>query len=235
MVSSEMSLTFTAPDVVATITAVPPTSVTLPPAPVVNTFATPHWSWKHVNPATGTLKYLNQNIWDKKIDIPTRENSRRMAPVGVEVRDLPKGHFLAGEQGLFALKRFSKYDIIGEYTGKIVPASVGGHYVALLEDKDYNNSMGVDARECGNEMRFINSYLNIADRANVKMRTAYVGSFPHILVLCIEDIEIGEEILLDYGEEYTNMYLKPPNVRDNGEIAWDTLPFVSDEDEEDSA
>lgn len=148
------------------------------------------------------------------------------------MRDLPEDHFLAGEQGLFALKKFCKYDIIGEYTGKIVPSSVGGHYVALLEDKDYNDSMGVDAMECGNEMRFINSYLNIADRPNVKMRTAYVGSYPHVMVLCIEDIEIGEEILLDYGDEYTNMYLKPPNVRDAGEVDWSKLPFV-DESEND--
>jgi hypothetical protein len=194
----------------------------------------PHHSWKHAGQG-GKLKYLTANIWDKKIDVETREKSRRQVPVGVEVRDLSGDHFLAGEQGLFATRKFLKYDILGEYTGRIVPPSVGGHYVALLEDKDYNDSMGVDAMDCGNEMRFINSYLNVASRPNVKMRTAYVGTYPHVLVLCIEDIEIGEEILLDYGDEYTNMYLKPPNVRDGGPVAWSNLPLGDRSDDEEAS
>ena len=102
-----------------------------------------------------------------------------------------------------------------------------GHYVAILEDKDYNQSLGVDAMNCGNEMRFINSYLNISSRANVKMRTAYINTYPHIIVICIEDIEIDEEILLDYGEEYTNMYLKPPDLHDSNPVSWNKLPFGS--------
>lgn len=201
-------------------------------APIPQSSVTAHWSWKHVNPTTGKLKYLQTNIWDKRIDHASREGCRRYSPSGVEVRDLPPGHFLAGQQGLFATRKFLRYDIIGEYTGKIVPSTVGGHYVALLEDKEYNDSMGVDAQDCGNEMRFINSFVNIAPRPNVKMRTAYIGTYPHIVVLCIEDIEIGEEILLDYGEEYTNMYLKPPIIRDAGEISWNKLPFLNHSDDE---
>jgi hypothetical protein len=47
-----------------------------------------------------------------------------------------------------------------------------GPYVATLEgDKPISESLGVDASECGNEMRYINSYLNIDLHPNVVMKT----------------------------------------------------------------
>ena len=42
---------------------------------------------------------------------------------------------------------------------------------------------------------------------NVAMRTVYVDTFPHIIVLCVEEIDIDDELLLDYGEDYHNAYL----------------------------
>lgn len=74
-----------------------------------------------------------------------------------------------------------------------------GHYVACLEDKAHADSLGVDGEFVGNEMRFINSYLNIAFGPNVTLRTAYISGMPHLLVVCLSDIEIGDEFLLDYG------------------------------------
>ena len=41
------------------------------------------------------------------------------------------------------------------------------------------------------------------------MRTTYIETFPHLVVVCTRDIEIGEEILLDYGEAYNDIFLKP--------------------------
>lgn len=41
------------------------------------------------------------------------------------------------------------------------------------------------------------------------MRTAYVNTYPHILLVCTQDIEPGDELLLDYGEAYNNAYLTP--------------------------
>lgn len=103
---------------------------------------------------------------------------------------------------------------IGEYTGKIVDSDVSGHYVAALEDKGNDESLGIDAQTHGSELRFINSYLNVAFKPNVTMRTAYVNTYPRIVIVCMQDIEIGEEFLLDYGEAYTKMFLtpKPPPV-----------------------
>lgn len=104
---------------------------------------------------------------------------------------------------------FCRFEILGEYTGRVVGDNVNGHYVAALEDKAHSDSLGVDAQECGNEIRFINSYINVAFNANVTMRTAYINTYPHILLVCTQDIEPGEEFLLDYGKAYTEAYLTP--------------------------
>ena len=123
---------------------------------------------------------------------------------GVEVRDLGDEHFLGGlnQQGLFATKTFYEYDIIGEYAGRVVPSLVKGKYVACLESKHFEDSLGVEALEIGNEMRFINSYQNIDFLPNVKMKIAFIDGLPRVLIVVIKQIEIGSEILLDYGEDY---------------------------------
>lgn len=89
---------------------------------------------------------------------------------------------------------------MGEYTGRVVDDSINGHYVAALEDKTLNESLGINAEHCGNEMRYINSYLNIDFEANVSMRTVYMNTYPHIVIVCTKDIEVGDELLLDYGK-----------------------------------
>jgi len=149
-------------------------------------------------------------LWAANVSKDRKEASRKRRLPGVEVRNLPLGHFLHGEQGLFAVKKFERFDVLGEYTGRIVGSEVlYGHYLACLEDVPQEKSLGVDAETCGNEIRFINSYLNIAFEPNVTMRTTYINEFPHLVVVCMRDIEIGEEILLDYGEAYNETFLKP--------------------------
>lgn len=97
----------------------------------------PHKIW-----SAGTIKYTSNNFWSPKINKVKKEKCRRQIVVGVEVRDLPKNHFLAGEQGLFALEKFAQFDIIGEYTGRVVDDNISGHYVACLEDKAHEESLG---------------------------------------------------------------------------------------------
>jgi hypothetical protein len=99
------------------------------------------------------LKYTSQNWWAPSLPKEKKESCRRHRVAGVEVRDLKPPHFLAGQQGLFAVEKFEKFDIIGEYTGRIVNDDVNGHYVAALEDKALLDSLGLDAGDCGNEMR----------------------------------------------------------------------------------
>ena len=87
----------------------------------------PHPIW-----STGDVKYTSNNFWSPRICKEKKEKCRRQIVVGVEVRDLPKSHFLFGEQGLFALEKFGQFDIVGEYTGRVVDDDISGHYVAAL-------------------------------------------------------------------------------------------------------
>ena len=93
---------------------------------------------------------------------------------GIEVKDLPESHVLHGEQGLFATRHFKEFDVIGSYCGMYVGSDArgwpsrndvrSGHYLAKLEVDDYKylESLGINAEETGNELRFINSYINIS-------------------------------------------------------------------------
>lgn len=182
------------------------------------------------------VKYLDSNYWGG-IPKDLAQETRRYQVKGTEVRPLPPGHFLHGQYGLFATQRFHKFDVIGEYVGKIVGKNSGGHYVAALEDKSHEDSLGIDAEHWGNEMRFINSYMNIGFKANVTMRTAYVNTFPHILIVAQEDIEVDEELLLDYGEAYTQAYLTPNTRTVEGALSSEelltALPMGGSSDSED--
>jgi len=117
---------------------------------------------------SGQVQYTMNNIWSKNMKAKKKSIYREKIH-GVEVRDLGDEHFLGGlnQQGLFATKTFYEYDIIGEYAGRVVPSLVKGQYVACLESKHFEDSLGVEALETGNEMRFINSYQNIDFFPNV--------------------------------------------------------------------
>jgi len=162
-----------------------------------------HWKWDN-----GDLKYLNTNKWALNISKEMKENCRRHTIHGVIVKDLAQNHPLYGEQGLYTTKKFEKFDVIGEYLGIIVGSEVKcGHYLAALEDKSNDESLGLDAANCGNEMRFINSYIGIDFSPNVTMRTVYMNTYPHLVIVATRDIDIGEELLLDYGEAYNQLYI----------------------------
>jgi hypothetical protein len=184
---------------------------------------------------TESLKYISTNKWNS-MDKSTLETCKRDFIKGVEVRLLPPEHFLYGEYGLFATQFFSQFDVIGEYVGKVVDNKAQGHYVAALEDKSHEESVGLDAMHFGNEMRFINSYINVSTAANVTMRTVYIGGLPHIVIVCMRDIVPGEEFLFDYGEAYNNAYLLPKVTKQHAAISdeelREALPFC-DEDMDD--
>jgi hypothetical protein len=175
---------------------------------------------------SGKVTYRTSNDWSG-IGTNQREACKRLRANGVEGRLLPPGHPLCGEYGLFATRKFSRFDVLGEYVGKVVTPDVTGHYVAALEDGSHDQSLGLDAEFTGNEMRFINSHLGVAERPNAVMKTVYINALPHIVIICTEDIAVGEEILFDYGEDYNNAYLRPaPVSRAHTEVTAEDLHFA---------
>ena len=116
-----------------------------------------------------------------------------------------KTHPCNDQFGLFSVKRYNKYDIIGEYIGEAVDI--------FNLDKDFHSDyfagfsvdglkgIGIDAQNMGNEMRFINHYKGILTKPNVKFVNYLDGIFSKIMVVCICEINIGEELVVDYGYE----------------------------------
>jgi len=145
-------------------------------------------------------EYLISNDWSN-----IRRYKKSKSIDGVEVRVLPKGHLLEGQKGLFATKAFSQYDVIGDYTGvvrKEQSTDSDNRYLFYLVD-----DLLVDARDFGNELRFANSNKNISDEPNVTSCVSYIGGLPVVIYICINDIEPGDEMLIDYGDDYNEKFL----------------------------
>ena len=148
-------------------------------------------------------EYLYDNDWSI---IPNKVIYAKLNNVeGIEVRILPSSHLLSGQKGVFATKKFSKYNIIGEYTGLInFKKNIKQTNLYLF---NLNNDVIIDAKDFGNELRFINSYLNIRDSPNLSAQYSFIGGYPRVLYICIKDIEIGEELLVDYGDSYNKTHI----------------------------
>ena len=120
-----------------------------------------------------------------------------------------ENHILHGEYGLFATEKINKFDVLGEYTGLITENE--GKYVAGFRGFKNLENFGVDAENAGNELRFINDYHNIGFKPNTILKNTIIDRRPKILVVATEDIEIGEELLIDYGIEYNKAFINNKN------------------------
>ena len=160
---------------------------------------------------------ISANVWPRTgPGKEMRKRASRSSMHGVEMRLLEPPHLLAGQFGLFAARPFSQFDIVGEYCGEVVPATNNKQqhweYQARLEDKDVF-PLGVDAEHRGNECRAINHFENIGEEPNVIMKICYVEELPRVIILCTRDLAMGEEFLLNYGDDYADAYIrtkKPP-------------------------
>ena len=143
------------------------------------------------------IKYITSNIWG-------RFKPKKFTKIqGVEVRVLPEDHKIPGQHGLFATQKWDPYDVIGEYVGKIVDDNFSTNkYVADLYISSGGSSLGIDALENGNEMRYINDYRGISSLTNCQISKATVDRRPILLIIATRSIDIGEEILMDYGDGY---------------------------------
>lgn len=164
----------------------------------------------------GGTKFITSNTWPRSSwGRKLRKRAARPYLQGVEIRRLPASHPLEGQLGLFAAKRFEQFDIVGEYCGEVFDETRGGgEYATYLEHRDERYALGVNARREGNECRFINHYERIADRPNVVMKIAYVEELPRVMIVCTKAIDIGEEFLLRYSDDYVEEYIATPSASD---------------------
>jgi len=153
-------------------------------------------------------KYISTDTWPRsRRGRELKKRAARPYMHGVEIRRLEVPHPLSGQVGLFAARNFLQFDILGEYCGEVFDTEGGGEYATYLEDKSNKYALGVDAASEGNECRCINHYTGIAEGPNVIMKIAYVEELPRVMVVCTRDINVGEEFLFKYSDEYVQEYL----------------------------
>ena len=164
------------------------------------------------------LVYLNSNIFAYDVNFSDfnkyRNAYKKFNSEIVEVKDLPKEHLVFGQKGVFAKRKIKQFDIIGEYTGKITNKYKNTNkYLSDLFNIDKKNeekhlsellkfNYVIDAEKYGNEFRYINSNINISPFPNVQFTDAIIDNYPRVLILAIKDIEIGEELLTQYDDDY---------------------------------
>lgn len=116
---------------------------------------------------------------------------------GFIVKDITnKSHPVYGQKGLFATKKWNIFDIIEEYKGDYCKFR-NSDYMAGFNIDGYLG-YGIDAKNNGNETRYINHYENIKQKPNCKFVSALIDNKPKIFMVVIDDININDEIVSDY-------------------------------------
>ena len=103
--------------------------------------------------------------------------------------------------GLFAKVDIKKGDFILEYTGEKLPNAIAdthpGRYLFEIDDKWTINGEGEE-----NTARYINHdcYPNVE---------AEIDEDDRILISATRAIKAGQELLIDYGDEYFDEFIRP--------------------------
>ena len=107
--------------------------------------------------------------------------------------------------GVFAKEAIKKGAFLCEYVGLITDEKQldpENRYVFNLTVGDDETGFVLDARFSGNVARTINH----ADDPNGEAITIFVDGIPRVVYVARRDIKIGEEICVDYGQEYWNSW-----------------------------
>eukprot|EP01119_Soliformovum_irregulare_P022556 TRINITY_DN7753_c0_g1_i2.p1 TRINITY_DN7753_c0_g1~~TRINITY_DN7753_c0_g1_i2.p1 ORF type:complete len:392 (+),score=71.86 TRINITY_DN7753_c0_g1_i2:48-1178(+) len=104
------------------------------------------------------------------------------------------------ELGVFAKRDLMAGEIVGYYTGVIIPHQED--YNPSLYIFELNDHYDIDAQDAGNEMRFMNDYRNIAERPNTEVQAPADVRSAKCTVTTLTKIKEGQELLVDYGEAY---------------------------------
>ena len=103
-------------------------------------------------------------------------------------------------KGLFACANFQKGDFIVEYTGVRIPTKEAnehkGRYLFELDDE-----WTIDGEPSNSPARYINHSCEPNAEAEIQDGRIYILATKHI--------KAGEEITIDYGDEYFDEFIKP--------------------------
>ena len=105
--------------------------------------------------------------------------------------------------GIRALQRIEKGDILGDYVGVLLPPNHRSDPVysfAFVGKGGARNEVlaSISAKEYGNWTR----YLNHSCQAATCFVSMFIGQKARVMVKTLRDIDIFEEVTVDYGREY---------------------------------
>jgi SET domain-containing protein len=107
-------------------------------------------------------------------------------------------------RGLYATSDIEKGDFIVEYTGVHIPAL----YADTLKTRylfELDEAWTVDGSSAKNIARYINH--SCAPNCEAETHDS------HILIFATRDIAAGEELTLDYGDEYFDEFIRPAGCK----------------------
>lgn len=103
--------------------------------------------------------------------------------------------------GVFAGERIAEDEFIAEYTGVRIPTKEAdqhkGRYLFEIEGTEWT----IDGEPSNSIAKYINHCCEPNAEAHIEDE--------HINIYAIETIEPGEEITIDYGDEYYDEFIKP--------------------------
>ena len=118
--------------------------------------------------------------------------------------------------GLFARTAIAKNDFIMEYIGKKITTEVAD----TLSTKylfDLENGFTIDGASRSNTARYINHSCD-------ENTEAEISEDFRILIHAVKNIKAGEELTIDYGEEYFDEFIRPYGCLCGGEHCRSAFP-----------
>jgi SET domain-containing protein len=125
--------------------------------------------------------------------------------------------------GLFALARIKKGEIIGELGGRLVPdddPALGNHYIAAIAEcawKESHPYKYIDSKEYGGHVSRINFAPSQINGIDTNFQAAAIKQLchrPYFIFVASRDIEPGTEIWSSYGPHYDyDNFMRSAEVR----------------------
>lgn len=111
-------------------------------------------------------------------------------------------------KGLFARLPVKKGDFILEYTGKKIPNKIADEMSSryLFEVDEEWTLDGPPPRNTA-------GYINHACEPNVEAEIEEQDGEDHIMLYAVRNIKEGEELTIDYGQEYFDEFIKPTGCK----------------------
>lgn len=158
------------------------------------------------------LPNAEQNTINVFLEMKKNFFNCKYPPIEIKLcEDIQKG------LGIFALEIILANTILFEYTGELTfeenikDSDFDGFFNLVNNLQNKNKNIVIDPRVRGNMSKFLNGVLRDEnnkvskeerEKQNCTAVRIKINNFPHIIIHTIKEIQIGEELIYDYGKNY---------------------------------